>query len=114
MIHILQVSIIFFLINEWPAHQIKIGWVYPFLVILTGPCSFDELFFPYVSGSPAAFGSCHAIKFNGNSRFGETDEICLSNYGKGSRRSSNSQRDVEYGLFKGAVDFLQERSSQSR
>ena len=85
-----------------------------FVFYWTGPCSFDELFFPYASNSPTAFGTCHAIKFNGKSRYAETDNTCLNNYGKGSKRSSSSQRNVDYGLFMGALDFLHDRAESSR
>merc|ERR1719367_510018 len=37
-----------------------------------GPCSFDEVFFPYAFDSAKVFGACHAIKFNGKSRYLET------------------------------------------
>ena len=79
-----------------------------------GPCSFDELFFPYSSDSPTVFGSCHLIKFDGKSRYLETDTVCLNNYGSGSKRSTSSQRGADFGLFMGVLDFFNDRSIPSR
>ena len=82
--------------------------------LFKGPCSFDELFFPYSSNSPTVFGSCHLIKFNGKSRYLETDTVCLNNYGSGSKRSTSSQRGADFGLFMGVLDFYNDRSIPSR
>ena len=60
------------------------------------------------------FGACHAIKFNGKSRYLETDNICLDTFGKGSKRASGSQRGKDYGLFMGVLDFFNDRSTASR
>ena len=71
----------------------------------------DEVFFPYTSGSPKAIGSCFRINTNAKVNFNEVDDTCLDLYGKGSKRSPFSQRDPEYGLLYGALNFLQIRSS---
>ena len=89
----------------------------PHVIILIynlGPCALDEIFFPYSSTSSKAIGSCFKLKFNGQARFGEVDDICKDSYGKGSQRSSFSQRDPEYGLLRGALDFLNIRSISQR
>ena len=72
------------------------------------------MFFPYASDSAKVFGACHAIKFNGKSRYLETDNVCLDTFGKGSKRASGSQRGKDYGLFMGALDFYNDRSTASR
>ena len=72
------------------------------------------MFFPYASDSAKVFGACHAIKFNGKSRYLETDNICLDTFGKGSKRASGSQRGKDYGLFMGALDFFNDRSTALR
>ena len=82
--------------------------------LFKGPCSFDELFFPYSSDSPTVFGSCHLIKFDGKSRYLETDTVCLNNYGSGSKRSTSSPRGADFGLFMGVLDFFNDRSIPSR
>ena len=91
----------------------KLNKIYS-LCITKGPCSFDEVFFPYASDSAKVFGACHAIKFNGKSKYIETDTICLNNYGKGSKRSTSSKRGSDYGLFMGVLDFYNDRTAKSR
>lgn len=43
----------------------------------------------------------------------ETDTICMNNYGKGSKRTSGSQRSADYGLFMGMLDFYNDRTEIS-
>ena len=83
------------------------------MVSISGPCALDEIFFPISSESPGV-GSCFNIKFNGQSRFEEVNDICLDSYSKGSQRSSFSKRDLEYGLLMGTLDFLNIRSIEQR
>ena len=75
-----------------------------------GPCAMDEVFFPYTSDSPIGIGSCFAVNTNAKATFDEVEDICLSSYGKGSKRSPFSKRDPEYGLVEAALDFLETRS----
>ena len=95
-------------------HRISLSKPTVILISNLGPCALDEVFFPYSSASPKAIGNCFKLKFSGQVRFGEVDDICKDSYGKGSQRSSFSQRDPEYGLLMGAVDFLNIRSISQR
>ena len=74
----------------------------------------DEVFFPYKSNSPKGIGSCFAINTDAKVTFNEVDDVCLSLYGKGSKRSPFSQRDPEYGLLMGALNFLEMRNPGKR
>ena len=78
---------------------------------MKGPCAMDEVFFPYTSNSAAGIGSCFAINKDAKVTFNEVDDVCLSSYGKGSKRSPFSKRDPEYGLLEGALNFLEKRAS---
>ena len=82
--------------------------------VLAGPCSLDEIYFPYATNSAKAIGSCYSVKSNGQVRYDEVDGVCHDAYGKGSKRSSFSQRDPEYGLLMGALDFANIRTSKQR
>ena len=68
-----------------------IGICHAFFIL--GPCALDEIFFPYSSNSEKAIGSCFNIKSKGKVSYNEVDDVCLAEYGKGSKRSPFSKRD---------------------
>ena len=101
------------------AYNLKIFKIYNQKYIIRhsflGPCSFDEIFFPVPSPTtPKSIGSCFKIKFDGQSRFGDVNDICMDSYSAGSQRSTFSKRDPEYGLLMGSLDFLDIRSITKR
>ena len=73
----------------------------------------DEIFFPYKSNSPRGIGSCFAMNADAKVAFNEVDDVCLDLYGKGSMRSPFSQRDPEYGLLMGALNFLETQTNSA-
>ena len=76
---------------------------------ILGPCALDEIFFPYSSNSEKAIGSCFNIKSKGKVTYNEVDDVCLAEYGKGSKRSPFSKRDQEYRLLEGMISFFEQR-----
>ena len=77
-----------------------------FIHFLLGPCSMNEVFFPQKENSSNGIGSCYYINHNGQTRFHETNQVCLDSTSRGSVRSSFSRRDPEYNLLRGALNFL--------
>ena len=59
-------------------------------------------------------GSCFKINLDGKTRFEDVNDVCLDSYTAGSQRSSFSQRDPEYGLLMGSLDFLKTRTVSQR
>ena len=96
------------LIEIFPVHAFVCYWYLSCLFIL-GPCALDEIFFPYSSNSEKAIGSCFNIKSNGKVSYNEVDDVCLAEYGKGSKRSPFSKRDQEYRLLEGMISFFEQR-----
>ena len=83
--------------------------VFVILFFILGPCALDEIFFPYSSNSEKAIGSCFNIKSKGKVTYNEVDDVCLAEYGKGSKRSPFSKRDQEYRLLEGMISFFEQR-----
>jgi hypothetical protein len=71
-----------------------------------GPCNMNEVFFPQGENLTSGIGSCYYINHAGQTRFHETSSVCLDSSSRGSLQSSFSQRDPEYNLLKGALNFL--------
>jgi hypothetical protein len=66
----------------------------------------NEVFFPQGENLTSGIGSCYYINHAGQTRFHETSSVCLDSSSRGSLQSSFSQRDPEYNLLKGALNFL--------
>ena len=73
---------------------------------ISGPCSLNEAFFPQSGSSSKGIGSCFLINHNGQTRFHETNQVCLDSSSRGSLQSSFNPRDQEFGLLKGVLDYL--------
>ena len=90
------------------------------IICFEGPCSLDEVFFPSPiddkprTGSLRVMGSCFKINLDGKARFEDVNDVCQDSYTTGSQRSSFSQRDPEYGLLMGSLDFLKTRTVSQR
>ena len=74
----------------------------------------DEIFFPHTSTSAKGIGSCFAVNADAKVTYNEVDDVCLSAYGRGSKRSPFSKRDPEYGLLEGALNFLEKDSTTNK
>ena len=83
--------------------------VFAIRFFILGPCALDEIFFPYSSNSEKAIGSCFNIKSKGKVTYNEVDDVCLAEYGKGSKRSPFSKRDQEYRLLEGMISYFEQR-----
>ena len=101
---------------HWNAVHIKLRFFLAFVCywylwyfFILGPCALDEIFFPYSSNSEKAIGSCFNIKSKGKVTYNEVDDVCLAEYGKGSKRSPFSKRDQEYRLLEGMISFFEQR-----
>ena len=94
--------------NYNPA-QAFVCYLYLSCFFILGPCALDEIFFPYSSNSEKAIGSCFNIKSKGKVTYNEVDDVCLAEYGKGSKRSPFSKRDQEYRLLEGMISFFEQR-----
>ena len=66
----------------------------------------NEVFFPVMENSASGIGSCYSVNFGAKVRYHETNSVCLGSTNRGSIRSPFSQRDPEYGLLLGAINFL--------
>ena len=53
-----------------------------------GPCSLDEVFFPYVSGSNKGIGSCFRMEPGGRVQYNQINDACVDSSGRGSIRYS--------------------------
>ena len=80
-----------------------------YMFFISGPCALDEIFFPFSSSSEKAIGSCFNIKSKGKVTYNEVEDLCLAEYGKGSKRSPFSKRDQEYRLLEGMLSFFEPR-----
>ena len=89
--------------------QAFVCYLYLSCFFILGPCALDEIFFPYSSNSEKAIGSCFNIKSKGKVTYNEVDDVCLAEYGKGSKRSPFSKRDQEYRLLEGMISFFEQR-----
>ncbi len=66
----------------------------------------NEVFFPLAENSADGIGSCFYINHQAQTRFHETNQVCLDSTTRGSIRSPFSQRDPEYNLLMGVLNFL--------